>query len=399
MNIRRTIFTGFLLLAAATLVSAQDQPQDPWEQTRFRTGPLAWTPTVQLKNLGWDTNVFNAVEDPKTDFTLTLSPQIDWWLRAGRARLHGTNVVDGVYFATYTAERSINQRHQLTIEYPLNRIRPYAGASYLDTRDRPGFEIDARAAHTEWTARAGAAIRVSGKTSLDLGGRYTDYAFEGDAQFEGTNLSEVLNRQAAYGAASVRYKLTPLTTLTVLGEAGQEQFKEAPNRDNTSLRLMPGVEFDPFALLKGSASVGFRRLDMKSPAVKDYAGVVARVDLAYVLMARTRFSMGLDRDVAFSFEELQPYYVLTGFSGSVRQSLARGWDLEARAARQRLAYQSATGVPDRVDNVDVFGGGVGYRLSGGSRAGVFVEQVRRRSPRYNRDYEGLRGGLTMSYGF
>ncbi len=401
MNVRRTFCAaGLFLLGLVSPSLAQDQPTDPWEQMRFRTGPLAWTPTIQLKNLGWDTNVFNAVDEPQRDFTFTLSPQVDWWFRAGRARLHGTNVVDAVYFASFPGERSINQGHQLTFEYPLNRIRPYAGASYLDTRDRPGFEIDARAAHTERGARAGADVRISGKTTLDIGGRFTDYAFDGDAEFLGSNLAQVLNRQAAYGTASIRYKLTPLTTLTLAGEAGREEFDEAPNRDNRSFRVMPGVEFDQFALLKGRASVGFRRLDMVSPEIEDFAGIVANVDLSYVLMGRTRFSVGVDRDVAFSFEELQPYYVLTGVSGLVRQSLARGWDVEVRASRQRLAYRSVSADAGRVDHVDVFGGGVGYRLSGGSRAGAFIERVRRQSPRYvTRDYEGLRGGLTMSYAF
>jgi hypothetical protein len=399
VKFRHILLAALAVLVTAGPATAQSDPPDPWESMRFRTGPLAWTPKIQLKSLGWDTNVFNEVDDPRADFIVTLSPQVDWWLRAGRARLHGTNVVDGVYFATYTTERSINQQHQLTFEYPLNRVRPYVTGSYVDTRDRPGFEIDARAAHTEWGSQAGAAVRLSGKTTLELAGRYTSYAFDGDAEFDGTDLSLILNRVAAYGSSTVRYRLTPLTTLTLLGEVGREEFAESPERDNGSIRVLPGVEFDPFALLKGSAKVGYRRLDMKSPAIPDYSGLVAAVNLAYVLMGRTRLSVGVDRDVQFSYEVLQPYYVLTAFSAAIRQSLARGWDIEARGSRHRMDYASTGGAADRLDTVRSVGGGVGYSLSGGSRIGFYLDSYRRRSPQYTRDYDSLRGGLSATYGF
>ena len=65
---------------------AQTQEPDPWESARWRFGPLAVTHNVELKNLGWDSNVFNETDDPKSDFTTTVGAPIDWWLRMGRAR-------------------------------------------------------------------------------------------------------------------------------------------------------------------------------------------------------------------------------------------------------------------------------------------------------------------------
>lgn len=159
MILRRLILAASFLLCVSPLAWAQATQPDPWEQQRFRLGALAFTPTIQIKNVGVDTNVFNSVADPKQDFTFTAGPQVDWWLRAGNLRFHGANGADYVYFSKYDAERGTNQSHKLTLEYRLNRIRPYAGGSYLDTRDRPGFEIDARARHTETGFRGGAIIR------------------------------------------------------------------------------------------------------------------------------------------------------------------------------------------------------------------------------------------------
>ena len=150
---------------------------DPWESARWRFGPFAVTPKVELKNLGWDSNVFNETEDPKSDFHATVGAPIDWWLRFGRARLHVVDYFEGVYFATYSSQSSFNQRHDLTLLVPLNRVRPYVGGYYLSTNDRPGFEIDARLRRTKLQGNAGAVIRLTNIVDLDISARQTTYEY------------------------------------------------------------------------------------------------------------------------------------------------------------------------------------------------------------------------------
>ncbi len=390
-------------LLCASVAGAQSTEPDPWEQARWRFGPLAVTPSVQLQNLGVDTNVFNEVNDPKKDFTTTIAPGAGWWLRLGPTRLVGTDLVQGVYYAKYASERSINNFHQVTFEYPLTRIRPYAGGSYVNTKDRPGYEIDKRARHTEWATRAGAAIRATAKTTFDLSASQIDYTFDGDATFQGTYLSEILNRQAKALTGQIRYKLTPLTTLTLSAAIERERFDESPERDNNGFRLLPGVELASRALITGKAQVGYRQLNMLSPAIPDFEGVVAAVSLGYLLAGATRFAVGVDRDVQYSYEIDQPYYVLTGVTGSITRIVGLGWDVVVRGANQRLAYRDTANVPEsaagRVDRVVSWGGGVGYRLSQGARVGFNADYYSRRSPIYERTYEGLRAGLAVTYDF
>ena len=382
---------------------AQSQSLDPWDQGRFRVGPLAFTPSVLLKNLGWDDNVFNDVEDPKKDFTLTAGGLVNWWIRAGDMRLVGTDSIDGIYFATYASQRAVNHSHSLRVEYRLNRLRPYALGSYASIKDRPGYEIDTRARHTETALGGGLDVRLTGKTRFDVAGRQTTYAFDSDETFDGTSLAYSLNRKATFGTATLRYTATPLTTLTLLSEFGQERFDESRERDNDSFRIMPGVQLDPFALIKGSARVGYRHLNMLSPTIPDFAGVVAKIDLSYVLLGRTRLAMTVDRDIEFSYEADQPYYLLTGVGGSVRQGLGMGWDVEARGFIQQLAYRQALGtsssVAGQVDRVHSYGGGIGYLLSPGMRLGFNVDYYQRRSDTYSSDYKTLRYGFAATYEF
>ena len=187
------------------LAQSGGQAADGWAAGRWRFGPLAVTPKVELKNLGWDSNVFNTTEDPKSDFTTTVGAPIDWWLRFGRGRLHGVNYFEGVYFATYDSQSGFNQRHDLTLLLPLNRIQPYVGGSYFSTNDRPGYEINTRIRHTETGANAGIVVRLSSRLNVDISGRQTAFRYEED-ETAGTVYAETLDRDTENYGAQLRYQ-------------------------------------------------------------------------------------------------------------------------------------------------------------------------------------------------
>ena len=389
-----------LLLVASVNAGAQTQP-DPWESARWRFGPLAVTPKVELKNLGWDSNVFNETENPKSDFTATAGAPIDWWLRFGRARLHGVDYFEGVYFATYSSQSSFNQRHDLTLLVPLNRLRPYAGGYYLSTNDRPGFEIDARLRRIETQANAGAIIRVTSRIDLDISARQTTYKYD-DQEYAGTPYSTRLNRRTENYGAQARYQLTPLTTLTLLADSVRERFSEFPLRDNNGFRILPGVEFGKYALIQGKAQVGYRTFDTIAPVMPDFSGLVANAELSYAFRGMTRFTVGVSRDIYFSFEVLEPFYIQPGLTLSVTQQVSGPWDVQARSGWYRLNYQQAKPLEGatsagRVDHYNTFGGGVGYRVGRDIRVGFNVDYFRRESILYTQSFKGLRAGAAVTY--
>ena len=70
------------MAASATFGQTVDGGPDP-ETVRMRIGPLWMNPIISMPNLGIDTNVFNDPPSgaPKRDFTMTLAPKADMWLR------------------------------------------------------------------------------------------------------------------------------------------------------------------------------------------------------------------------------------------------------------------------------------------------------------------------------
>ena len=71
--------------------------EDPRTSAQARFGPLYLTPTIQLTNLGVDTNVFNTPE-PESDFTFTTTPRLVTYVPFRNASVTVDWVTDLVYF-------------------------------------------------------------------------------------------------------------------------------------------------------------------------------------------------------------------------------------------------------------------------------------------------------------
>jgi Putative beta-barrel porin 2 len=379
----------------------QDQP-DPISTARWHVGPLAVTPTIGLSNIGVDTNIFNQAVRPKSDFTATVSPQAQFWMGLGKGRLSGRARFDYVYFQQYATERAWNTYDDVRLELPLARLTPYATGTFLSARERPGYEIDARAQHQEGALTLGTDWRVSAKTTLEFAAWRTHINFDADEVFSGTYLSEVLNRTVNGVRASVRHKLTPLTTFVLDTEAQRDRFEFSPVRDSDSVRIMPGLDLGAFALISGKARVGYRKFDALGPGAPSFEGAVAAVELGYTLLGVTHFTFRTERDVAYSFEIAEPYYLLTGVGGTVTQKVSVRWDVQATVSRYRLDYRQVEGQgldTGRKDHIGIVGAGLGYSLGPSTRLGLNLDRYHRTSDRMLRGYSGLRLGSSVTYGF
>jgi hypothetical protein len=391
---------------------AAAQPQgadDPRAQARIHVGPLYVTPSLQLREIGVDTNVFNTHADPKSDFTLTVGPEASVWLPAGRrALLKTTAGADLVYFQTYASERSINPHAEVRGEVYLQRVTLFAENELINTRQRPNYEIDVRARRLENTLRLGGQLRMSPKLSIEVAGRQSIVRFDGDAVFAGSSLEKSLNRDTRGISATVRYRRTPLTTIVMRTEKSQERFASSPGRDADILRIEPGVEFRPPALVSGSGNLGFRRLAPLHDVLPEYHGLVGSGRLRFRLPGATSVEFSGDRDLSYSYEELQPYYIVNGYGVTVRRQIVRRFDASVSGQRQRYSYRdliipgSATTLrgSSREDTTVIYSMSIGYTLNRDGRVGVGVSKMSRNSNAYQYAvYEGFRVGTTVTYGF
>jgi hypothetical protein len=401
---REYVILVLVLMLAPVDAFAQTEPGAPPSTTRVRFGPLYINPTLALTNAGIDSNVFNEPDalGPKQDFTMTVTPAADAWLRFGPTWLNGNIKEDLVYFQTYSDQNSANTSTRLNWTIPLNRLTLNPGVAYLSTNDRPGFEIDTRAHRTEFDYNGTLELRLMSRTFVGarFDQRYTNY--DPSAEFNGVNLREELNRTVTTAGLTVRYQATSLTSIIFDATRENDRFEFSPIRDTDSTHFQGGFKFDPAALLKGSAFVGYRDFRPLARDVPGFQGVTAAVNLSYVPLSSTLLAFTIARDVQFSYDVNQPYYLQTGGTASISQQIFGPVDVVGRIGAQRLEYRDREGAPvtvaGRADHVETYGGGVGYHIGSDLRIGFNVDKQHRISVLQSSEYNALRFGVAVTYG-
>ena len=202
---------------------------------------------------------------------------------------------------------------------------PAIGRASRSTRGRNG---------TSWPSTRSLEIRVGPKTFVGIRGARVTIDFDSAATFDGVSLQQALNRTVTGGAVTLRYQITPLTALTFDVGRSEDRFEFSPERDSDSTSAVVGVKLDQFALIKGKASVGYRDFQPISPALPAYKGVIANADLSYVAFGTTQLAVQAIRDVQYSFDIDEPYYLLTGVLGLADEA-------DRPANRRRRAHRRA----------------------------------------------------------
>ena len=401
MRARRALAAALFLLVASSAGAQSVEPNT--ENARVRIGPLALNPTIELLNLGIDTNVFNEPGDQKKrDFTFTLSPRTEAWLRVGRAWLTGSIREDILWYQKYDTERAANTYGTVGVLLPLNRISAAANVGYLNSKDRPGFEIDSRSRRRESSVSGTVEVRALARTFFGVQGNRKVVTFNEGETFLNVDLRQELNRTTTEGVVTVRHQLTPLTSISFDAGRSQDRFSFSSLRDSTSTTAGVQVTFDPAALIKGSARVGYRNFKPDSANLTSYEGSVAAVKLSYVPLATTKFDLQIARDVQYSFDVSQPFYLQTGFGASISQQIFGPVDVIAGLSRFSLAYRERVDIlallAERTDTVRTYYGGVGYHVGPTLRIGVRAEKQERVSIVLPRAYEDFRIGMSVTYG-
>jgi hypothetical protein len=392
-------------LGAAAPLRAQSQEGGPDPaKVRVRIGPLWMNPTVALTNLGIDQNVFNEPDSvsPKQDFTLTATPNTDVWVRVGPSWVEGSIKEELVWYQTYATERAANSTYRIGWKVPLNRLAFDVGGTYANVRDRPGYEIDARSLRIETKANGSVEVRTLSKTFFGVRAERQRTNFDKDAVFLASNLHTELNHVTTTTGLFVRHQLTPLTSVSLIASRMQDRFDSSSLRDSDSNTFVMSVAFDPVALIKGGVTLGYRDFRPSSAALAEYRGLTTAINLSYNASEMTKFSVRGNRDIEYSFDTNQPYYLLTGVEGSIAQQVFGPVDVVGRLGIQSLAYRDRAGavveVADRVDHVRTYGVGVGYHLGRDLRLGFNLDHSQRESEVARRQYGGFRFGTAVTYG-
>jgi len=358
------------------------------------------SPGVEIRDLGWDDNIFRVGESAGKvgDYTATLIPYVQASLPWSRLQFNGATRAAFNYFQRFEAIRSIDTDGSGAVAVLIGRVTPHVGGSWMNARHRRNFEIDFPVRRVDRSWDAGVDVNVSAKTSVGVITRHSHGRYTGETVYLESDLASLLDDETTIRGVGVRYALTPLTTVGTEFEQDADRFALAPERNANGSRVMAVIEFRPLALVSGRAQVGVRSRTFNDRNVAPFHGTVAHVDLSYTLFGRTQFTVQAQRDLSYSYRAGERDYLQTGTQLSVTHRIGTNWDTIGTVGRFNLLY----GLGDRserAEHVLSYGLDVGRNISR-SRVGFQVgRQTRTSNFSAQREYEELRISSSMTYRF
>jgi len=399
ISVFRLLSSVNCLLSSILLLSSSASAQAPdTANPTVTVGPLSIRPTFLIKNIGRDDNVFNEESDPKSDFTMTISPAALLVFKARRLKVSFTEGVDYVYFKKYATERGTNVSSSVRLDVDVGILQPYVSTNGVDSKERYNNEIDQRARHHDRSYNAGLGLKLFTRTTASIGVRQTTYRFD-DVTFRGESLANSLNSRVDAVDGSVGFELTPLTSFSLNISKERQRFDTASERDSDTIRIMPTFLFSPLGVINGTASVGYRKFTPRNSLTAPFTGLVAQVGAGVTVYDRHRFDVAVNRDLTYSYDRQTPYYIATSESLTWTYEFAGPFDVKLNAAHNQMHYK-ATGGTDVGDDVYAsYGAGFGYRLRKRIRFGVQGDWSQRDSQRAaDRGYTNQKIYGTLTWG-
>lgn len=334
---RRLTSCGLLLLVLSapfgSPARSEGMPPDPDLSTEDmrRLGPFFVQPYLQLKNVGYDDNLYLFGEDPVGGYTATITPGLKMlMLMRDRGGIFLSQEVDYVAYR----EQSDLDREQPDLDHWNSHTR-LRGIALLDPvilsleerhalmRERPNEEIDRRIP----TERNAITADVRSNTEGRLGFRAyigkESFSYSGNDPYA-AHVARRLERDERVAAVVGEVRILPKTIFTLESRYDLADFEDrAGGRDTRGWSVLPGLRFDPSALVQGEIRIGVMHLRAPEKPESDYDGLVGSASLTARISHFGRARASLSRDLTYSRTEENLYFIGRSWSAGYQHYLSR----------------------------------------------------------------------------
>jgi len=407
-----SIFVSTLLLSIClygqSYQTFSSELQQIISKTKWRIGPFRVYPLIQFKDIGYDDNVYykRKEDNPISDYTATFSFQARVYLLFRNYLI--LSLVENpeyVYYLKQKRERRLNNLISPSIKLLLfNRF--FIGGGYLshNRRYRASSEFDVRANEITKGYNGNFFFETARKTSFgfsiaERSISYEDITLPGEEIF----LSRALNRTEKTGSFEFYYKILSEKFFFLNGGYTIYNFKhiESRWRDSYSYQFYSGIRFPLLGRVRGTFSLGYKKLTPKRTYKRSFSGLVGNTSLD-IRTGRFGFRFQYNRDSYFSYYTNNVFFLEDRYGTGISFYLTRFLRLDYDLIYSEINYPEAVLIirPDntfgevkRHDIQHLYIGGVVIRIIRNTGLGVRINYWDRKSNirwvERNRWYIGL----------
>lgn len=346
-----------------------DGPPDAEELMRYqRWGALRSRPRLRLLDAGWDSNVFYSKQQTG-DYRATLAPGLDGLILFGdQAFLRFDSELRYTAYETFSSLNHLDLRNAARVNFLFGRSRAYVGGGFDRVRRTPVDADDVRPAFVTRYGEAGTILQSDGRGSVELALAYRDLTHQGDDFDMVVNDVGARLDRAEVEARTVYRRAVGGRTEVSLEASGSKVEFDRPNvggipgfgRDSTQLRVLPVLTLSEGGSWSGRIQVGYTTLESASASLGSYSGTIGRAQLRYRPFRAVTWRLMGTRDVGFSLNEDDYYYVRESVRLHALCFASSFIGLELGMERGDLEFPATS----RVDDLDEYWGGVRFLARG-----------------------------------
>jgi hypothetical protein len=302
-------------LSSQTYQTFQAQRTRIMERAKWRIGPFRLLPAIQLRDIGYDDNVYYQREDerPVGDYTATISPTLSaYLLYRNWLILSFVENPEYVFFFKQKTERAWNNNFSPELKLRLlDRFTLSGNYRFQKTRRRASSEFDVRADEKSRSYGGQLFYETSRQTAIGLSAQvlkisYEDILFPNQQQY----LSEALNRTEKSGNIELYYRVFSDSFFFILGGYTEYRFdfRESQWRNSSSRQVYGGIRFPLLGRIRGTLALGYKEFTPTAYKKKAFSGLVGNSRLDY-RVGRFDLRLHYERDSQFSYFLENIYYL------------------------------------------------------------------------------------------
>lgn len=279
-----------------------------------RLGPIRLFPQFQLRNFGYNSNVYGTEDDPTSDYTATVAAGARYLVPFGqKVFLRGDVMPEYTYYHELEENRTLGGNYTGSLLGLYNRMSFEVGASRTD-------QVQVVSSESERVAEANingavARLEVDVLPRVALFGSFVqrDYSYDVQGSDGNAPLFDQLERSDDAVRAGVRYRVTSFFDVSAAMEKTTSEFEVEPAlRDNESDAMLVGVHYDrPRMFVDLSAGLREGEGSLDGTAYPDYSELTGSYYLNYKLGRPVELETYGNRSVVNGLFVSNPWFLET----------------------------------------------------------------------------------------
>ncbi|MBN1270791.1 MAG: outer membrane beta-barrel protein [Candidatus Aminicenantes bacterium] len=314
------------------------------ENTKWKIGPFRLFPRIQLRDIGYDDNVYyqQEEEDQISDFRITAAPEINVHLLFRNYLIFNLQEIPAyVFYFEQKRERSWDNTFSPSFKLLLFHRFVLSGEyTHIRRKRRATSEFNVRTREISERYSASLFYETSRRTSIGLSYSQADIDYE-DIDFPGqeARLSQILSRKEKDMGINLYYGIFSASRFFIKGSYTDYTFKSPDYRwrDSYSYQVSAGIEFPEIGRIRGRFSLGFKSFHPQSGESESFEGLIGDTEIQYEFW-RIRLKMGYARDCHFSYWTSNIFFTEDQYSPGIFFYLTRSFRLDYEFRYSKMKY-------------------------------------------------------------